>query len=86
MRTALSVEYELLPDLTLTLNGEPRSPSFCVKNGWLAQNEAIKTCLRVTPMTFAIFHALPLLRHGKFVDDMFRCFELCAQAERICCH
>lgn len=76
-----SVEYELLPDLTLNPEwGAEITKLLREKLDGLAQNEAIKTCLRVTPNDIREFSRPPLLRHGKFVDDMFRCFELCAQA------
>jgi methanol--5-hydroxybenzimidazolylcobamide Co-methyltransferase len=77
----LIVEFELLPDLTLN----PEWGSEIVKILRAALDEAeqksgIKTGLRVTPNDIREFSRPPLMRRGKYTEDMFRCFELCAQA------
>jgi methanol---5-hydroxybenzimidazolylcobamide Co-methyltransferase len=77
----LVVEYELLPDLTL----HPEWGAEVVKIlraalDDLQNKHGIKTGLRVTPNDIREFERPPHLHAGRFVDDMFRSFELCAQA------
>ena len=79
--TGFSVEFELLPDLTLNPEwGAEITKILREKLDEIEQKEAIKTCLRVTPNDIREFAQPPLLQHGKYVEDMFRCFHLCAQA------
>ncbi len=79
--TGFSVEFELLPDLTLNPEwGAEITKLLREKLDAIEQKEHIKTCLRVTPNDIREFARPPLMRHGKYVDDMFRCFDLCAQA------
>ncbi|RJQ40662.1 MAG: methanol--corrinoid methyltransferase [Anaerolineaceae bacterium] len=79
--TGFSVEFELLPDLTLNPEwGAEITKILREKLDEIEQKEHIKTCLRVTPNDIREFARPPLMRHGKYVDDMFRCFDLCAQA------
>lgn len=76
-----SVEFELLPDLTLNPQwGAEITKILREKLDEVEQKENIKTCLRVTPNDIREFARPPLMRHGKYVDEMFRCFELCAEA------
>ncbi|MBN2046684.1 MAG: hypothetical protein JW750_02475 [Anaerolineaceae bacterium] len=75
------VEFELLPELTL----EPEWGAEVTKilRGTLNETEAkhgIKTALRVTPNDIREFARPPLMRRGKYVDAMFRSFELNAAA------
>jgi len=75
------VEYELLPELTL----EPEWGVEVTKilRDTLNKTEAkhgIKTALRVTPNDIREFARPPFLRQGKYVDAMFRSFELNAAA------
>ena len=77
----LVVEYELLPDQTLV----PEWGEEIVKilRDTLSRTESqsgMKTALRVTPNDIREFARPPILRNGKFVDDMFRSFELSAAA------
>ena len=77
----LVVEFELLPDLTLV----PEWGAEVTKILKDALNEVqaqhgLKTALRVTPNDIREFARPPIQRSGEFVDNMFRCFELCAQA------
>jgi methanol--5-hydroxybenzimidazolylcobamide Co-methyltransferase len=77
----LVVEFELLPDLTLT--PEWGAEITRILRDVLNETQAkhgLKVGLRVTPNDIREFARPPLLRHGEFVDNMFRSFELCAQA------
>ena len=79
--TGLVVEFELLPDLTLT--PEWGSEVSKILRETLDKAEAdhgIKTALRVTPNDIREFDRPPHMRNGKYVDWMFKSFELCAQA------
>src|SRR5512138_2165338 len=77
----LVVEFELLPDLTLT--PEWGAEVTRILRDVLDEAQArhgLKVALRVTPNDIREFARPPLLRHGEFVEKMFRSFELCAQA------
>jgi methanol--5-hydroxybenzimidazolylcobamide Co-methyltransferase len=78
---ALVVEFELLPELT----ENPLWGADIAHNlkDVLAKTEAehgLKTALRVTPNDIREFERPPFLRRGRYVERMFRSFELCAQA------
>ena len=75
------VEFELLPDLTLT----PEWGAEITKILKDALNDVqaksgMKTALRVTPNDIREFARPPIQRSGEFVDKMYRSFELCAEA------
>jgi methanol--5-hydroxybenzimidazolylcobamide Co-methyltransferase len=77
----LVVEFELLPDLTLT----PEWGAEITKNlkGTLndvQEKSGMKTALRVTPNDIREFERPPIQRSGEFVNKMYRSFELCAEA------
>jgi len=77
----LVVEFELLPEMTL----EPEWGAEITRilRAVLDETQAkhgLKVGLRVTPNDIREFARPPLLRQGKFVEDMFRSFELNAQA------
>jgi methanol--5-hydroxybenzimidazolylcobamide Co-methyltransferase len=77
----LVVEFELLPELTMQPDWGAEVTS--ILRDELDRNEAsfgIKTGLRITPNDIREFERPPLLRQGKYVEAMFRSFELCAQA------
>lgn len=77
----LIVEFELLPELTK--NPEWGAEVTKILHDELIRTEekhGLKTGLRVTPNDIREFEQPPLLRRGKYVDAMFRSFELCAQA------
>jgi methanol---5-hydroxybenzimidazolylcobamide Co-methyltransferase len=76
----LVVEFELLPDLTLT--PEWGAEITRILHEHLAETQAksgMVTALRVTPNDIREFARPPIQRSGKYVDDMTRCFELCAK-------
>ena len=75
------VEFELLPDLTLT--PEWGAEITKILKDTLSDAEAkfgIKTALRVTPNDIREFARPPIQRKGQFVDKMYRSFQLCAEA------
>lgn len=77
----LVVEFELLPDLTLV--PEWGAEVTQILRETLDETQAVhglKTALRVTPNDIREFARPPVLSSGRFVEDMWRCFELCAQA------
>lgn len=77
----LVVEFELLPDLTM--NPEWGAEVTAILREVLDEIESrhgMLTALRVTPNDIREFTRPPLLRQGELVDQMFRSFELCAQA------
>lgn len=77
----LVVEFELLPDLTLQPEWGAEITKILRDVLDKTQKEYnIKTALRVTPNDIREFSRPPYLRQGKFVDDMFLSFELCAKA------
>ena len=77
----LVVEFELLPDLTLNPEWGAEITEI-IRNvlNETEQKSGLKTGLRVTPNDIREFARPPLMRSGKYTDDMFRCFELCAKA------
>lgn len=77
----LIVEFELLPDLTLV--PEWGAQITAILRETLDKTQAqhgLKVGLRVTPNDIREFARPPIMRHGEYVDTMFRCFELCADA------
>jgi methanol--5-hydroxybenzimidazolylcobamide Co-methyltransferase len=77
----LLVEFELLPDQTLV----PEWGAEVVKilRSTLDETQAkhgLKVALRVTPNDIREFARPPIMRQGEYVTNMFRSFELCAQA------
>ena len=77
----LVVEFELLPDLTI----QPEWGAALTRRlrEALDKTEAssgIKTALRVTPNDIREFTRPPLMRHGEYVEKMFKSFELCSEA------
>jgi methanol--5-hydroxybenzimidazolylcobamide Co-methyltransferase len=77
----LVVEFELLPDQTT----QPEWGLEVVKilRETLDRTEAehgLKTALRITPNDIREFERPPIMRRGRFVENMFRSFELSAQA------
>lgn len=77
----LVVEFELLPELTL-------APAWgaeivCILRealDALQRDHGVPCALRVTPNDVREFARPPILRSGFYVEQMFRSFELCAQA------
>jgi methanol--5-hydroxybenzimidazolylcobamide Co-methyltransferase len=77
----LVVEFELLPDLTLHSEWGAEVTAILRQNLDNAQaKHGIKVGLRVTPNDIREFARPPHMRQGEFVDEMYRSFELCAQA------
>lgn len=77
----LVVEFELLPDLTLKPEwGAEVTKILRDALDGAAAKHGLKTGLRVTPNDIREFERPPHMRSGPFTDEMFRCFELCAQA------
>ena len=77
----LVVEFELLPDLTLTPEwGAEVTAILRAALDKTQSQHGLKVGLRVTPNDIREFAHPPILRSGGFVDDMFRSFELCAAA------
>ncbi len=77
----LVVEFELLPDLTL----HPEWGAEITKILKEVLNDTqtrhgIKTALRVTPNDIREFARPPVMRSGKYVEDMLQSFRLCARA------
>jgi methanol---5-hydroxybenzimidazolylcobamide Co-methyltransferase len=77
----LVVEFELLPDLTLTPQWGADVTAIVRETLDKTQSQhGLKVGLRVTPNDIREFAHPPILRSGGFVDKMFRSFELCAAA------
>lgn len=77
----LVVEFELLPDLTLV--PEWGAEVTKILKDTLAETESkygLRTALRVTPNDIREFARPPIQRSGEYVDKMYRCFQLCAEA------
>jgi methanol---5-hydroxybenzimidazolylcobamide Co-methyltransferase len=77
----LVVEFELLPDLTLTPEWGAQVTQ--ILHEALAEAQAqhgLKTALRVTPNDIREFARPPILSGGEFVENMRKSFELCAIA------
>ncbi|RPJ51463.1 MAG: methanol--corrinoid methyltransferase [Chloroflexi bacterium] len=77
----LVVEFELLPDQTLV--PEWGADVVLILREALDELQAkhdIPTALRVTPNDIREFSRPPVMRSGEYVMNMFRSFELCAQA------
>jgi len=77
----LVIEFELLPDLTLTPEWGAEITKILkdVLND-VQSKSGMKTALRVTPNDIREFARPPIQRSGEFVDKMYRSFELCAEA------
>lgn len=77
----LVVEFELLPDLTLTPEwGAEVTAILRATLDQTAQVHGLKAALRVTPNDIREFERPPRMRQGPLVEKMLRCFDLCAQA------
>ncbi|MBW6473073.1 MAG: hypothetical protein K0B14_08130 [Anaerolineaceae bacterium] len=77
----LIVEFELLPDLTLTPEwGAEITTILREELDNLQLKYGIPVGLRVTPNDIREFARPPIMRNGEFVDNMYRSFELCARA------
>ena len=77
----LIVEFELLPDLTLTPEwGAEITTILREELDNLQLKNGISVGLRVTPNDIREFARPPIMRNGEFVDNMYRSFELCASA------
>lgn len=77
----LVVEFELLPDLTLTPEwGAEITKILKDSLSDVQAKTGLKTALRVTPNDIREFARPPIQRSGEFVDKMYRSFELCAEA------
>ncbi len=77
----LVVEFELLPDLTLTPEwGAEITIILREELDILQQKYGIPVGLRVTPNDIREFARPPIMRNGEFVEKMYRSFELCARA------
>ena len=77
----LVVEFELLPDMTLVPEwGAEITKILREVLDKVQLKHGLKVALRVTPNDIREFSRPPLLRQGRYVEDMFRTFELCAQA------
>jgi methanol--5-hydroxybenzimidazolylcobamide Co-methyltransferase len=77
----LVVEFELLPDLTLTPEwGAEITKILKDTLNDVQEKSGMKTALRVTPNDIREFARPPIQRSGKFVGKMYRSFELCAEA------
>ncbi len=77
----LVVEFELLPDLTLTPEwGAEITKILKDSLNDVQEKSGMKTALRVTPNDIREFTRPPIQRSGEFVEKMYRCFELCAEA------
>jgi len=74
------VEFELLPDLTLTPEWGAEITKI-IKDKLLALESemGIKTGLRVTPNDIREFAKPPLMQTGEFVEKMFKSIELCTR-------
>lgn len=78
---ALVVEFELLPELTITPQwGAQVTAILRTTLNDYEQKHDLKTALRVTPNDIREFERPPRLRQGAYVDSMFESFELCAQS------
>lgn len=78
---ALVVEFELLPELTITpqWGAEITAILRSVLNDY-EQKHPLKTALRVTINDIREFERPPKMQQGEYVDSMFECFEGCASA------
>ena len=77
----LVVEFELLPDLTLTPEWGAEIAKILKDSLDAVQAKSgLKTALRVTPNDIREFARPPIQRSGEFVEKMYRSFELCAEA------
>ena len=77
----LVVEFELLPDLTLVPEwGAEVTKILKDTLNEVESQHGLKTALRVTPNDIREFARPPIQRSGEFVESMYRCFQLCAEA------
>ncbi len=77
----LVVEFELLPDLTLTPEwGAEVTKILKDTLNEVQARQGLLSALRVTPNDIREFARPPIQRSGEFVDNMYRSFQLCAQA------
>jgi methanol--5-hydroxybenzimidazolylcobamide Co-methyltransferase len=77
----LVVEFELLPDLTLTPEWGAEVTAILRQTlNHYAESEGLKSALRVTPNDIREFERPPHMREGELWGKMARSFELCAEA------
>jgi len=77
----LVVEFELLPDLTLQPEWGAEITKILRDTLDQAQEKhGIQVGLRVTPNDIREFARPPILNNGRYVEDMYRSFRLCAEA------
>ena len=77
----LVVEFELLPDLTLTPAwGAEITAILREELDAIQSKHGIMVGLRVTPNDIREFARPPKMNEGEFVDNMYRSFQLCAEA------
>ena len=77
----LVVEFELLPELTITPEWGAEVTAILRETlDRNAQEHGLKSALRVTPNDIREFERPPILRRGRYYDSMVKSFELCAQA------
>ena len=77
----LIVEFELLPDLTLTPEwGAEITEILREELDRIQSKHGIQVGLRVTPNDIREFARPPILKQSEFVENMYRSFELCAKA------
>lgn len=75
------VEFELLPELTnIPEWGAEVTAILREVMDAFAANKGLKSALRVTPNDVREFERPPLMRSGRYWDNMVRSFELCAEA------
>jgi methanol---5-hydroxybenzimidazolylcobamide Co-methyltransferase len=77
----LVVEFELLPDLTIHPEwGAEITKILRDTLDQYYQKYGLKSALRVTPNDIREFQRPPLMDHGRYWEEMVKCFELCSQA------
>lgn len=77
----LFVEFELLPDMTLTPQWGAEIVAILRETlDQFEQTRGLKSVLRVTPNDIREFKRPPLIRSGPMWEAMVRSFDLCAQA------
>ncbi|HSD64361.1 MAG TPA: methyltransferase MtaB domain-containing protein [Ignavibacteriaceae bacterium] len=78
---ALVVEFELLPPMTMNPDwGAEITGILAAKLEEFYKKYGLKSALRVTPVDIRDNDRPPLMRSGIMVGNMFKSFELCAQA------
>ncbi|OGU74248.1 MAG: methanol--corrinoid methyltransferase [Ignavibacteria bacterium RBG_16_34_14] len=78
---ALVVEFELLPPMTMNPEWGAEITKILSENlDVFYKKSGLKSALRVTPVDIRDTNRPPLMRSGELTVNMFRSFELCAQA------